>query len=188
MTIVYFAGAHGLGRAVCSTGARRKLVCRFRRRRSCTRPAHPRSCAHCARAWLPTSRCRHKALSLIGTGLWVGWFGFNAGSALDRANATSLRGTHFSSAMAGLSWAPRDPRGKPRCPVPPGMVAGRRRSRRLRVRLSGSRCADRSDRASPLPRRPNKAKFGYDDSLDVRRAPCRQQVGIVVRLSRAPRY
>jgi Amt family ammonium transporter len=47
-------------------------------------------------------------LSLIGTGLlWVGWFGFNAGSALNSsALATSaFAATHFSAAAAALSWA-----------------------------------------------------------------------------------
>jgi Amt family ammonium transporter len=46
-------------------------------------------------------------LSLIGTGLlWVGWFGFNAGSALNAGGlATSaFASTHFSAAAAALSW------------------------------------------------------------------------------------
>jgi Amt family ammonium transporter len=46
-------------------------------------------------------------LSLIGTGLlWVGWFGFNAGSALNAGTlATSaFAATHFSAAAAALSW------------------------------------------------------------------------------------
>ena len=47
-------------------------------------------------------------LSLIGTGLlWVGWFGFNAGSAVNGgALATSaFAATHFSAAAAALSWS-----------------------------------------------------------------------------------
>lgn len=47
-------------------------------------------------------------LSLIGTGLlWVGWFGFNAGSALTAGTlATSaFAATHFSAAAGALSWA-----------------------------------------------------------------------------------
>jgi Amt family ammonium transporter len=46
-------------------------------------------------------------LSLVGTGLlWVGWFGFNAGSALNAGGlATSaFAATHFSAAAAALSW------------------------------------------------------------------------------------
>ncbi|HEV2693030.1 MAG TPA: ammonium transporter, partial [Verrucomicrobiae bacterium] len=46
-------------------------------------------------------------LSLIGTGLlWVGWFGFNGGSALCAGGlATSaFAATHFSAAAAAMSW------------------------------------------------------------------------------------
>jgi Amt family ammonium transporter len=47
-------------------------------------------------------------LSLVGTGLlWVGWFGFNAGSALNAGALASsaFAATHFSAAAAALSWA-----------------------------------------------------------------------------------
>ena len=46
--------------------------------------------------------------SLIGTGLlWVGWFGFNAGSAVNAGELASsaFAATHFSAAAAALSWA-----------------------------------------------------------------------------------
>jgi len=48
------------------------------------------------------------AMTLMGAGmLWVGWYGFNGGSAL-AANATAggaLVATHLSAAAAGLTWA-----------------------------------------------------------------------------------
>jgi Amt family ammonium transporter len=70
------------------------------------------------------------ALSLMGTGLlWVGWFGFNAGSALTAgALATSaFAATHFSAAAAALSWMAAEWRLKGRPSVlgaASGMVAG----------------------------------------------------------------
>ena len=69
-------------------------------------------------------------LSLIGTGLlWVGWFGFNAGSALNAGGlATSaFAATHFSAAAAALSWAGIEwlLKGKPSVlGAASGMVAG----------------------------------------------------------------
>ncbi len=69
-------------------------------------------------------------LSLIGTGLlWVGWFGFNAGSALGAgALATSaFAATHFSAAAAALGWAGMEwlLKGKPSVlGAASGMVAG----------------------------------------------------------------
>jgi Amt family ammonium transporter len=69
-------------------------------------------------------------LSLVGTGLlWVGWFGFNAGSALSAGSlATSaFAATHFSAAAAALSWAAMEwkLKGKPSVlGAAAGMVAG----------------------------------------------------------------
>jgi ammonium transporter, Amt family len=69
-------------------------------------------------------------LSLIGTGLlWVGWFGFNAGSAVSAGElATSaFAATHFSAASAALSWAATEwyLKGKPSVlGAASGMVAG----------------------------------------------------------------
>ncbi len=69
-------------------------------------------------------------LSLVGTGLlWVGWFGFNAGSALSAGPlATSaFAATHFSAAAAAVSWAAMEwkLKGKPSVlGAAAGMVAG----------------------------------------------------------------
>jgi Amt family ammonium transporter len=48
------------------------------------------------------------ALTMIGAALlWVGWFGFNAGSALraDGAAGMAMLATHLSACAAGLTWA-----------------------------------------------------------------------------------
>lgn len=69
-------------------------------------------------------------LSLIGTGLlWVGWFGFNAGSALSAGVLATgaFAATHFSAAAAALSWTAAEwwHKGKPSVlGSASGMVAG----------------------------------------------------------------
>jgi Amt family ammonium transporter len=115
-------------------------------------------------------------LSLIGTGLlWVGWFGFNAGSAVSAgALATSaFAATHFSAAGAALSWAfcEWSQKGKPSVlGAASGMVAGLATitpasgfvsiPSALMIGLAaGAVCYFAVTRL--------KAKLGYDDSLDV---------------------
>ncbi|MEQ1861135.1 MAG: ammonium transporter [Chthoniobacteraceae bacterium] len=115
-------------------------------------------------------------LSLIGTGLlWVGWFGFNAGSALSAGTlATSaFAATHFAGAMGGLAWSLVEwlDKGKPSVlGAASGMVAGLATitpasgfvtvPAAVLIGLAGGVacyfCVTRV-----------KAKFGYDDSLDV---------------------
>ena len=69
-------------------------------------------------------------LTLVGTGLlWVGWFGFNAGSALNAGGLASsaFAATHFSAAAAALSWAIAEwwHKGRPSAlGAASGMVAG----------------------------------------------------------------
>ena len=115
-------------------------------------------------------------LSLIGTGLlWVGWFGFNAGSALNSGTlATSaFAATHFAGAAGGLAWSFMEwfGRGKPSVlGAASGMVAGLATITpasgfvsvpgAVLIGLSGGigcyLCVTKV-----------KAAFGYDDSLDV---------------------
>jgi ammonium transporter, Amt family len=115
-------------------------------------------------------------LSLIGTGLlWVGWFGFNAGSAVNAGKlATSaFAATHFSAAAAALSWAFCEwwQKGKPSVlGAASGMVAGLATitpasgfvsiPAALLIGLAaGAACYFAVTHL--------KARFGYDDSLDV---------------------
>ena len=115
-------------------------------------------------------------LSLIGTGLlWVGWFGFNAGSAVNAGGlATSaFAATHFSASAAALSWAICEwlTKGKPSVlGVASGMVAGLATitpasgfvsvpSAMLIGLVAGAGCYFAVTKL--------KTRFGYDDSLDV---------------------
>jgi len=115
-------------------------------------------------------------LSLIGAGLlWVGWFGFNAGSALNAGGlATSaFAATHFSASAAALSWVVCEwmQKGKPSVlGAASGMVAGLATitpasgfvsipSALLIGLAGGAVCYTGVSRL--------KTRFGYDDSLDV---------------------
>ncbi len=115
-------------------------------------------------------------LSLIGTGLlWVGWFGFNAGSAVSAGKLASsaFAATHFSASAAALSWALCEwwQKGKPSVlGAASGMVAGLAAitpasgfvsvPSALLIGLAAGACCYGA--VTGLKRR-----FGYDDSLDV---------------------
>ncbi len=116
------------------------------------------------------------AFSMIGAALlWVGWFGFNAGSALSAGNmATSaFAATHFASAAAMVSWTGAEwfMKGKPSAlgavsGLVAGLVAVTPASGFVSVGsavvigvVAGAACY--------LAVSKLKAAFGYDDSLDA---------------------
>lgn len=115
-------------------------------------------------------------LSLIGTGLlWVGWFGFNAGSAVNAGGlATSaFAATHFSAAAAALSWCITEwqLKGKPSVlGAASGMVAGLATITPASgfVSVPAATCIGLvAGVVCYLAVTKFKHKFGYDDSLDV---------------------
>ncbi len=115
-------------------------------------------------------------LSLIGTGLlWVGWFGFNAGSALNAGTlATSaFAATHFSAAAAALSWAAVEwwHKGRPSVlGAASGMVAGLATITPASgfVTVPSAFCIGLvAGVACYFAVTELKAHFAYDDSLDV---------------------
>jgi Amt family ammonium transporter len=115
-------------------------------------------------------------LSLIGAGLlWVGWFGFNAGSALNAGTlATSaFAATHFSAAAAALSWAAVEwfHKGRPSVlGAASGMVAGLATITPASgfVTVPAAFCIGlTAGVVCYLAVTKLKAKFSYDDSLDV---------------------
>jgi Amt family ammonium transporter len=107
--------------------------------------------------------------------LWVGWFGFNAGSALlsDDIAAAAFAATHFAAAAGALAWAGMEwiTRGKPSAlGAASGLVAGL-------VCITPA-----AGFVTPMPAlimgaaagvvcfyacTTIKSKFGYDDSLDA---------------------
>jgi Amt family ammonium transporter len=114
--------------------------------------------------------------SLVGAGLlWVGWFGFNAGSALNAgALATSaFAATHFSAAAAALSWTTTEwlLKGKPSVlGAASGMIAGLATITPASgfVGVPAAFCIGLvAGVVCYLAVTKLKFAFGYDDSLDV---------------------
>jgi len=112
--------------------------------------------------------------SVIGAGLlWVGWFGFNAGSALaaDGLATSAFVATHVATAAAALAWLAMDwMRGKPTMlGAASGAVAGLvaitpgagfvSPMSALVIGVGGGILCSIACSLKP--------KFGYDDSLDV---------------------
>jgi ammonium transporter, Amt family len=107
--------------------------------------------------------------------LWVGWFGFNAGSELasDTLTSSAFAATHFAAAAGALTWACYDwlTRGKPTVlGTASGLVAGlvcitpaagfvNLMPALIMGAVAGIVCAFACSRI--------KAKFGYDDALDA---------------------
>jgi Amt family ammonium transporter len=115
-------------------------------------------------------------LSLIGAGLlWVGWFGFNAGSAVAAGGLASsaFAATHFAAAAGGIGWSLAEWLRMGKASVlgaASGMVAGLATitpasgfvsvpSALLIGLVSGAACYTAVTKV--------KKKFGYDDSLDA---------------------
>ena len=109
------------------------------------------------------------------TMLWVGWFGFNAGSALaaDGLAASAFAATHFAAAAGALAWASCEwiLRGKPSvlgaCSgVVAGLVCITPGSGFVQP-MSGILIGIAGGVGCFLACTTLKSKFGYDDSLDV---------------------
>ncbi len=107
--------------------------------------------------------------------LWVGWFGFNAGSALaaDGRAASAFAATHFAAAAAGLAWASCEwvLRGKPTvlgcCSgVVAGLVCITPASGFVQP-IYGLVMGAAAGVVCFLACTSLKGRFGYDDSLDV---------------------
>jgi Amt family ammonium transporter len=109
------------------------------------------------------------------TMLWVGWFGFNAGSALaaNSLAASAFCATHFAAATAGITWASMEWifRGKPTLlGTCSGVVAGLvcvTPASGFVTPMSAIAMGVAVGIVCYLACTALKAHFGYDDSLDV---------------------
>jgi ammonium transporter, Amt family len=107
--------------------------------------------------------------------LWVGWFGFNAGSALNASGlaASAFCATHFAAAMGGLTWAAMEWifRGKPTVlGTCSGVVAGLvciTPAAGFVTPMSALAMGAAVGVVCYLSCTALKSRFGYDDSLDA---------------------
>jgi len=107
--------------------------------------------------------------------LWVGWFGFNAGSALaaDGIAASAFTATHFAAAAGGLAWAAAEwiSRGKPTLlGTCSGVVAGLvciTPAAGFVLPMSAILMGLAAGLVCFLACTKLKSRFGYDDSLDA---------------------
>ncbi len=107
--------------------------------------------------------------------LWVGWFGFNGGSALaaDRIAASAFAVTHFGAAAGALAWAGMEwiTRGKPSilgtCSGLVAGLAGVTATTGFVQPIHGIPIGFACGLACYYACTTIKNKFGYDDSLDV---------------------
>ncbi|HLX64834.1 MAG TPA: ammonium transporter [Planctomycetota bacterium] len=115
-------------------------------------------------------------LSVVGAGLlWMGWFGFNGGSALgaNRLAASALTATHFAAAAATLSWVVAEwwHRGHPSMlGAISGAVAGLvviTPASGFVTPMSGIAMGLAAGAICYCAVAVVKAKLGYDDSLDA---------------------
>ena len=112
----------------------------------------------------------------LGAGmLWVGWFGFNAGSALasDKIATSAFAATHFSAAAGALTWAVMEwiTRGKPSVlGTASGAVAGLvciTPASGYVLPMASLAIGVAGGLVCFLACTTLKGKFGYDDSLDA---------------------
>jgi ammonium transporter, Amt family len=114
-------------------------------------------------------------LCMVGTGmLWVGWYGFNAGSALgaDSIAANAFMTTTLATAVGSFTWAASSSSQEAR--VGPRLLLGRGGG--ARRHHAGDRLRRRHRRGDHRPLAGAipflfcvklKAVFGYDDALDT---------------------
>jgi len=116
-------------------------------------------------------------LTFIGASLlWVGWFGFNAGSAVTAGMQAgmAMTVTHMATAFAGFTWMPRRVDDARQAHGDRHLQPARSRasSPSRRLRASSVRSAEPASASRPASSATGactglKHMFGYDDALDA---------------------